>query len=105
MALPRVRSEPTAGAEPQSEEKPLSLPEGDGCQRNFLKDPSLPSTDKEEDTRSAHSRFSSESDSHEEETRGRARRSETAICLLPEAHHSLARQEHIEKETSEPTSQ
>ncbi|KAH0039495.1 hypothetical protein KCU80_g5161, partial [Aureobasidium melanogenum] len=104
-ALPKVRSEPTADAEPQSEEKPLVSPEDDefDVSGDILERPVSPIDDEEEDEQSvASSRFSN-SDSDEEERRGRARRSSRDRDMSPSRTFTtrFASQEHIEKETSD----
>ncbi|KAG9689607.1 hypothetical protein KCU95_g1340, partial [Aureobasidium melanogenum] len=104
-ALPKVRSEPTADIETESEEKPLASPEDDEFEASgeVLERPVSPIDDEEEDEQSVTSSRFSESDSDEEETRGRARRSSRDRDMSPSRTLTtrFASQEHIEKETSE----
>ncbi|KAH0396924.1 hypothetical protein KCU89_g8810, partial [Aureobasidium melanogenum] len=103
-ALPKVRSEPTAEAEPQSEEKPLVSPEDDEFEvsGDVLERPVSPINDEEDEQSVASSRFS-ESDSDEDERRSRARRSSRDRDMSPSRTFTtrFASQEDIQKETSD----
>ncbi|KAH0043886.1 hypothetical protein KCU78_g496, partial [Aureobasidium melanogenum] len=103
-ALPKVRSEPIADADPKAEEKPLVSPEDDEFEvsGDVLERPVSPINDEEDEQSVSSSRFS-ESDSDEEERRGRARRSSRDRDMSPSRTFTtrFASQEDIQKETSD----